>query len=419
MNATVVRSVARGRVRAPGSKSYTIRAALCAAMAGGRSFIADPLESDDCAAAFQCAGELGAGVEHAEGGVVVHGGQLRVPREPLWCRESGATFRFLAAVAATLPGTTVLLCAPSLARRPLQPLLHALEQLGAGSEFDASTGRLVVRGKTQSSGRVVIRGDVSSQFLSALLLSGPRYDSGLTVELATAAVSERYVQMTLECMRRFGANVDVAADGRVFRVHGSYAPTRYAVEGDWSGAAAVLGLGAMAGDICVERLRSDSLQADVAMLALLRSAGARVVTGENSVTASQAPLHAFEVQLEQAIDLLPVACAVAAVASGVTTLRGISRARDKESDRVASMAEGLSRLGVKVQVLPDRMHIWGGSAHGGTVSAAGDHRIAMAFGVLGPAVGDVTVEGAESVSKTYPAFWEMLAGLGVEVTLRE
>lgn len=420
MRARIGKSDIHGFVRVPGSKSYTIRAAICAAMADGVSLIEGCLESDDTAAVLECLREVGVESMATDRGLRVRGGRLRVGSRALWCRESGATFRFLMALAATIPGTTTLRCAPSLARRPMGPLLEAIGQLGVASEFDVPAGVLTVRGRRQLSGTVALRADVSSQFLSALLLSGPRYDEGMRIQLSSPGVSERYVQMTLDCMRRFGACVDVSDDGRTYAVHGGgYKPARYVVEGDWSGAAAVLALGALAGSATIAELYPTSLQADVAMLGLLERMGARVMFQDGEVTVSRATLKAGTVHLADAIDLLPVACTLGAAVDGVSTLTGIARARDKESDRVAAMADGLTRLGVRVDVFDDEMRVWGGTARGGTVSSAGDHRIAMAFGVLGAVVGGVVVEGAECVSKTYPGFWGMLGGLGVEVTLDE
>lgn len=420
MRARISRSAVRGAVRVPGSKSYTIRAAVCSAMADGESFIDGALESDDSAAVFACLRVLGADVRKADDGVLVRGGALCASETPLWCRESGATFRFLAALAATVPGTTTLRCAPSLARRPVRPLLDALQQTGAECAFESSTGTLVVRGNRRRSGHVAMRGDISSQFLSALLLSGARYAAGLTVELSSPVVSERYVAMTGDCMRRFGAEIHISDDGRIYQVSsGGLTPSHYVVEGDWSAAAAVLALGALAGEVVVSELHPASLQADVAMLDLLDRMGACVETHECSIIVSRGSLIPCTFHIAGAIDLLPVACALGAAAGGGTTLTGIARARDKESDRVAAMSDGLARLGVRVDVEDDRMSVCGGTAHGGTVMSAGDHRIAMAFGILGAVVGDVAVEGAECVSKTYPGFWDMLVNLGVEVTLDE
>jgi 3-phosphoshikimate 1-carboxyvinyltransferase len=355
-----------------------------------------------------------------DSGVRVRGGRLHAVEEPLWCRESGATLRFLAAIAATVLGKTTLRCAPSLARRPIQPLLEAIRQLGVECDFESASGTLNVVGRRQRSGHVVIRGDVSSQFLSALLMSGVRYEDGLSITLSSPLVSERYVDMTRGCMEHFGARIHVSENREEYRVYGSgLTPAHYVVEGDWSGAAAVLALGALSGVVEVSELYPTSLQADVAMLELLAKTGAQVEVIPGSVIVSRARVEPFMADLAAAIDLLPVACALAAMAHGVTTLNGIARARDKESDRVAAMAEGLTRIGVRVEVDDDRMRVWGGNAKGAVVSSAGDHRIAMAFGVLGAVVGDLVIEGAECVSKTYPGFWDMLVNLGVEATLDE
>ncbi len=420
MIARVGRSRACGGAQVPGSKSYTIRAAMCAAMAAGESILEGALESDDASAIFECLHGLGATVSRVDGSVLLCGGGLQPPSVPLNCRESGATLRFLAALAATVPGVTILQCAPPLARRPHEPLLAAIRQLGVRCEFDVRSGRLVVYGRQQPSARVTLRGDVSSQFLSALLLSGPRYGEGLEIRLLSPVVSQRYVEMTCECMRRFGVSVEHTSDWLCWRVPpGLYSPRRYEVEGDWSAAAALLALGAMTGDVQVRDLSSDSLQADVAMLDLLAAMGAIARADGHSVRVTQSALRGCSYNLAQCIDLLPAACVLAAMADGETELSGIARARDKESDRVQAMATGLGCLGVPVDVSEDTMRVRGGSVRAGEVLSAGDHRIAMAFGVLGAATGGVVVHGAECVSKTYPAFWQVLCSLGVEVTCDE
>ena len=420
MRALVRQSRASGHVRAPGSKSYSIRAAVCAAMADGESVLESVLEADDTAAVLECVAALGAKVSRASDGLHVHGGALRATDAELWCRESAATLRFLMGLAATIPGATTFRCATSLARRPVMPLVDAIRQLGAACDVDSATGTVTVVGVPAGNGRVRLRGDVSSQFLSALLLSGPRYDGGLEIELDTPLVSERYVMMTMECMRAFGADVRASADARSFNVQpGGYSPQRYVVEGDWSGAAALLALGALAGDVTVTGLNRSSLQADTAIVDLLRDMNANLTGSGEELRVRRSRLKAVSADLSGAIDLLPVAAALGAAADGVTTLTGVARARDKESDRVAAMAEGLQRMGVAVEVGDNHLSVHGGVAGGAVVSSAGDHRIAMAFGALGAAVGDIVVEGAECVSKTYPEFWTDLQCLGVEVQLGE
>jgi len=420
MRALVAQSRAGGVVRAPGSKSYSIRAAVCAAVAYGESVPGEVLEADDTAAVLECVTALGAKGSHAADGLHVRGGTLRATGAGLQCRESAATLRFLMGLAATIPGATTFHCAPSLARRPVMPLVEAIRQLGAACDVDTATGAVTVVGIPARNGRVSLRGDVSSQFLSALLLSGPRYDEGLEIKLETPLVSERYVMMTMECMRAFGADVRANADGLSFSVlPGGYSPQRYVVEGDWSGAAALLALGALAGDVTVAGLNPSSLQADTATVDLLRDMNVNLAESGEGLRVRRSRLKAVQADLSGAIDLLPVAAALGAAAEGVTTFTGVARARDKESDRVAAMAEGLQRMGVLVEVGDNHLAVHGGGADGAVVSSAGDHRIAMAFGVLGAVVGNTAVEGAECVNKTYTGFWEDLQHLGVEVQLDE
>ena len=420
MEAHIARGRAVGVIRPPGSKSYTIRAVLCAALAEGHSTVQGALESDDSSAILSCVRGLGAGAREDVGLLGIDGLRGMTRSSELHCGESGATFRFLLAIAAAIPARTVVRCAPSLARRPVRPLLASLEELGALCELDSATGTVTVIGTTRRGGDVHLKGGVSSQFLSGLLLSGPLYPDGLDVHLDAPTVSQRYVAMTMHCMNAFGAKVEVTEGGRHYRVvPAKYRPTDYRVEADWSAAAPLLALGAIGGDVTVQGIGADSLQADVRALALLRSAGARLEPTDDGFRATGSGLREYEMYIDDAIDLLPIGCAVGAVARGRSVIRGIERARDKESDRVASMADGLDRCSVPVSVEKSRMLISGGSARGSRVSSFNDHRIAMAFGVLGSATGGMIVEDAGCVAKTYPGFWDDLRSLRVEVECRE
>ena len=420
MEARIAKSRAVGVVRPPGSKSYTIRAVLCAALADGSTTVHGALQSDDSSAILSCVRGLGARADDADGQIMIRGLGGSARSSELHCGESGATFRFLLAIAAAMPVRTIVRCAPSLARRPVRPLLASLEELGAMCELDSASGTVTVIGTTRRGGDVRLKAGVSSQFLSGLLLSGPLYPEGLDVHLDAPTVSQRYVAMTLQTMYAFGAKVEVSEGGRHYRVApAKYRSTEYIVEADWSAAAPLLALGAMGGDVIVEGIGAESLQADVRALVLLRSAGARLEPVQGGFRATGASLRAYEMYIDDAIDLLPIGCAVGAVAQGNSVVRGIERARDKESDRVAAMEDGLNRCSVPVSVEKNRMLVTGGSARGSRVSSFNDHRVAMAFGVLGSATGGMIVEDAGCVAKTYPGFWDDLCSLGVEVERSE
>jgi 3-phosphoshikimate 1-carboxyvinyltransferase len=196
-----------------------------------------------------------------------------------------------------------------------------------------------------------------------------------------------------------------------------YKPAHYRAEGDWSSASYLLSLGALAGEVYVSNLSRDSLQADREISAFLSLMGADLRSGGDHVRAKKSQLKALKADLSNCIDLLPTVAVLAAAAQGESILSGISRARLKESDRVAAVKEGLKGMGIPVREERDAMYITGGKPTGGVIDSKGDHRIAMAFSMLGVLAGNTVIEGAECVSKTYPDFWKVLKSLGGEVVL--
>ena len=401
-------------MRAPASKSYTIRALMCAAMASGDSEIRYPLDSDDTRAAREVLGGIGVRLLQREDSWRVSGGRFHEPAADLFCRESAATLRFMTAICSIVPGQCRLTSAPSLAMRPIEPLLQALRQLGVDCQQNEDK-TVIVRGG-RLNGTAELPGNISSQFVSALLLVSPRADDRVSIRLTTPPESRPYVLMTLECLKEFGIEVNAAEGLREFEIQRQeYRPVRYTVEGDWSSASYLLALGALCGEVEVEDLNPESLQADRAILDLLRDMGARITVGRNSISASRSTLRAIRADLSDCIDLLPTMAALAAAADGVSDFTGVERARLKESNRVASVREGLERMGTKVVEERNRLTVVGGAAKGAVIDSHGDHRIAMAFSLLGSATGGTVIDGAECVAKTYPGFWETLKSLGGKV----
>jgi 3-phosphoshikimate 1-carboxyvinyltransferase len=240
----------------------------------------------------------------------------------------------------------------------------------------------------------------------------------MTINLTPPVESRPYIQMTLDCMKKFGIRVDHSPDYMKFTVKPQlYKPARYRAEGDWSSASYLLSLGALAGEVYVSNLSRDSLQADKEISAFLSLMGADLRSGGDYVRAKKSQLKALKADLSNCIDLLPTVAALAAAAQGESILSGISRARLKESDRVAAVKEGLKGMGIPVREERDAMHITGGRPSGGVIDSKGDHRIAMAFSMLGVLAGNTVIEGAECVSKTYPDFWKVLKSMGGEVVI--
>lgn len=261
-------------------------------------------------------------------------------------------------------------------------------------------------------------GDISSQYVSALLFIAPFAEEGLTIRLTSPLESKPYVMMTLDCMKNFGVEVFHAPDLSYFTVKPQpYIPANYHVEGDWSSASYLLALGAAAGQTEVTNLVANSRQADRDIWILMNRMGAEVIAGHDSITVRQSRLKAFRADLSDCIDLLPTVSIMAALADGVSELTGVRRARLKESDRIAAVKAGMQRMGIRVQEEEDRILITGTTPRGTIIDSMGDHRIAMAFSILGTVAGDTIIEGAECVSKTYPEYWDVLKNLGGKVVL--
>jgi 3-phosphoshikimate 1-carboxyvinyltransferase len=421
MRVSVSKSQVSGTVRAPASKSYTIRGLACAALAQGDSELIAPLSSDDTGAALNVLREIGVSIARevsSEEGEWwwVTGGSFHEPKADLFCGDSAATLRFMAAICSLVPGECRLTAGPSLARRPVGPLVTALRQLGVDCSSQEGLPPLVVRGGWLEGGLTELPGDISSQFVSALLLIAPLAAQDVTIRLTTAPESRPYLLMTLDCLKKFGIDVAAAPDLREFRVSPQgYKPARYLVEGDWSSASYFLALGALSGPVAVANLNPESRQGDRALVGFLREMGAQIGIDKSTITVRKSRLNALKADLADAIDLLPTLAVLAAVASGVSEFTGIERARIKESNRVAAVREGLERMGIGVREERDRLLITGATPKGAVIDSHSDHRIAMAFGVLGIVAGETIINGAECTSKTFPAFWEVLGSIGGEV----
>ncbi len=418
MRASIYKSEVKGKVRVPSSKSYTIRGLMCAALAKGESEIIHPLTSDDTEAAINVLSKMGIGIRQEEDSWRISGGNFHQPDAGLFCGESATTLRFMTAICSLVPGKCRLTSAPSLSKRPIKPLLQALRQLDVDCVYQDEDASVVVAGGKLKGGVVELPGDISSQFVSALLFISPFAEEGMTIRLTTPLESKPYVLMTLDCLQRFGITVGFSGELDRFEIlRQTYKPTKYRVEGDWSSASYLLALGAVCGEVEVENLNPESLQGDKIILDFLRDMGAGVEVSENSVVIRKSKLNAIRADLSDCIDLLPTMAVLAAVANGESEFIGIDRARLKESNRVSALREGLEGMGIKVREEKNKLTVAGSMPKGAVIDTKGDHRIAMAFSILGLVAGETVIDGAESVSKTFPEFWDILKSTGGEVKI--
>ncbi|MDD5339042.1 MAG: 3-phosphoshikimate 1-carboxyvinyltransferase [Dehalococcoidales bacterium] len=419
MKTTINKSDIKGSVSAPPSKSLTIRALVCAALAGGESEIANPLISDDTNAAASVLTQLGALVKKDKGVWKVTGGNLHAASKDLHCGDSAATLRFIAAVCSTIPGKHRLVGGASLIKRPVGALVDALKQLGVKvSASPSGTPPVVIEGGALQGGEAQIPGDVSSQFISALLLAAPLSQNGVTVKLTTPLTSRPYIDMTLWCLNQFGIDIKTKKESFIIKPQ-KYAPAKIAIEGDWSSASYFLALGALSKEgVTVGNLNPSSLQGDRALLDFLRRMGAIVRVKGTDVTVRRDFLKGINADVTDCIDLLPTLAALAALANGRTELKGIRQARVKESDRVIAMCKSLEKLNIYVDESGNSMTIIGGLSQiesQTVINSFNDHRIAMAFSIIGAASGNIVIDGAECVAKTFPSYWDEFKKIGGEV----
>ena len=407
MNKTILPGARTGEVHIPASKSQAHRMLLCAAMGENEVTLRCRGLSKDILATVACLKALGASVD-AEG-EVLHLRPVSAPPPGLCllpCGESGSTLRFLLPLVGALGASAVFEREGRLPERPIEPLRRELCRNGMDIRSDGA--RLSCSGQLRP-GAFSLPGNISSQYISALLMTLPLLEGESTLRIEGALESAAYVAMTEEVLRLGGVRTEKTGAG--YRIPGGqrcrFAP-ELSVEGDYSNAAFFLCAGALSErGIRVTGLDPQSRQGDRAIVPLLEEMGAQVASDGSSVTVKRAALHGITIDASPIPDLIPVLSVVAAAASGETRVIHAQRLRLKESDRLHSTTQMLRALGAEAEELPDGLVIRGGrTLAGGTVDACGDHRIAMSAAVAGGICrGAVTICGSECVQKSYPDFW--------------
>ena len=407
MNKTILPGARTGEVHIPASKSQAHRMLLCAAMGENEVTLRCRGLSKDILATVACLKALGASVD-AEG-EVLHLRPVSAPPPglcPLPCGESGSTLRFLLPLVGVLGASAVFEREGRLPERPIEPLRRELCRNGMDIRGDGA--RLYCSGQLRP-GAFSLPGNISSQYISALLMTLPLLEGESTLHMEGALESAAYVAMTEEVLRLGGVQTEKTGAG--YRIPGGqrcrFAP-ELSVEGDYSNAAFFLCAGALSErGIRVTGLDPQSRQGDRAIVPLLEEMGAQVASDGSSVTVKRDALHGITIDASPIPDLIPVLSIVAAAASGETRVIHAQRLRLKESDRLHSTTQMLRALGAEAEELPDGLVIRGGrTLAGGTVDACGDHRIAMSAAVAGGICrGAVTICGSECVQKSYPDFW--------------
>jgi 3-phosphoshikimate 1-carboxyvinyltransferase len=407
-------------VALPGSKSLTNRALVCAALARGTSTLRHPLWADDTVAMVEGLQALGIVVEGDHDGGDWSGDELRITgsggRPPaevaiVDARLSGTTARFLSPVAALGSGHVRIDGALPLRARPMGPTIQALRSLGVSVSEVGEPGHLPVEvhGGPAAGGSVTVSGDASSQFLSGLLMAGPAMRTGLRIEVDGAVVSQPYVEMTLAVMAAFGATAAPVDDGWVVEPQ-TYRSAAYTIEPDASAASYAFAAAALVGgSVRVEGLGIGSLQGDLAFVDVLERMGARVERTQTATTVhGTGTLRGVEVDLGDLSDTAQTLAVVAAFAEGPTRVTGVGFIRRKETDRIGAVVAELRRAGIEADEEPDGFVVRPGAPHPVTIETYDDHRMAMAFALLGLRAAGIRIADPACVGKTFPGYWAML-----------
>jgi 3-phosphoshikimate 1-carboxyvinyltransferase len=404
-------------VAVPGSKSYTHRMLIAAALSNGRCIIRNPLESEDTNLTLEALRKLGALIDRQAGCWVVHGckGMLGSSEDRLFLGNSGTSLRLLTAMAALAQGEHILSGTERMQQRPIKDLLDALEQIGVATRSLKKDGfpPTAVTGAPVQGGKIEINCSISSQFLSALLLIGPCTQNGIDITVTSGPVSRPYVDITVDVMQKFGVSVD-RNQYEWFRVAGSqgYQSGDYTVEPDCSQAGYFWAAAALTGGaIKVKAISADSRQGDIRLLALFERMGCEIIEESDGIGICGGPLRSIEVDMADMPDAVPTLAVVSAFASGETILKNVAHLQDKESNRLTAVINELSKMGIDALYQDHALIIHGGQPRGAEIETYNDHRIAMSFAVAGLRVAGVFIKNESCVEKSFPNFWDVFDSL--------
>ena len=385
-------SILQGEVLIPPSKSAAHRALVCSFLAG-EGKVEPIINSNDMKAMEQVIDALKSDSDVAD------------------CIESGNTLRFMIPVAAALGKTVTFVGSGRLPERPIGDYLRLLPEHNVKCISD---GKLPLKIEGQlTSGVYEIAGNISSQYITGLLLALPILDGDSEIVLTTELQSKPYVDMTIKVMSDYGVHIEERENGYFIKGNQTYKKRDYTVESDWSQAAFFLVGGALNGDVTLKGLDVNSTQGDKEIVDILKQFGADIEIGNDYIRAKRSDLNGIEIDVTDIPDTVPALAVAAAFAKGTTVIKGGERLRLKESDRIESVVSNLKRLGVAVEEKPDGMIITGGNAKGALLEGYNDHRIPMAFSIAALCTkGKTVITDANSINKTYPSFFEDYNRLG-------
>ena len=421
MKCKIEKSKISGEVNCPANKSYTHRAIFLSALSDGKSIIKKVLHSNDTNATISACRAFGVEVNESDDTVSVENSiGSTVQGSMINAQNSGTTLRIATAIAALSGGNTELTGDDSLKKRPMRPILDSLENLGITTESNDGKPPITIKGKIDGN-YVNIKGDISSQFISALLIIAPRLESGLTIEIDGNVVSKPYIDLTITTMKKFGVDVKVVEPYKKYSIlHQIYQPTTFIVPSDFSNLALLLSANVLLGDsLKIKISLGDLPQGDEAIVDMLEQMGVNVTLDNETITTkSPELLDGGKFDLSNTPDLLPALAILVLKCKTQIEIFNVKHARYKETDRIAIICNELKKIGVVVTEKEDGMILKKGDLINGVeLNAHEDHRLFMAFSIVGMLIGDCTVTDPDSASVSYPDFISDMQNCGARMSV--
>lgn len=411
-----------GSVTIPGSKSLTNRALIIGALANGRSKVTGILKSDDSYWCIDSLKKLGIKIDIQDETAYIEGKGGNWDSGNLYIGAAGTIARFLpGALAVSGEGTWAIEASESMSKRPVSPLINALRELGAEIKYLSNEGYypLLIKGKELCGGEVSLSGNISSQFISGLLIAAPYFKESITVNIKDHIVQHSYVLLTLELMKKFGANVQY--DNNLKRI--IVCPSKYTsqdvnLEADVSTACYFLALAAVTnGRIRIDNLNYETKQPDIKMVDVLEQMGCKVTKGSSFIELEGVTQlkGGFEISMREMSDQTLTLAAIAPFADGPITIKDVEHIRHHESNRISVICESLSKLGIKVEEFKDGLKVYPGNPKPTLLNTHDDHRVAMSLALIGSRVEGIQINDPGCVSKTCPQYFGMLESLGLNI----
>ena len=419
MNCKIEKSKLNGRITCPANKSYTHRAIFLAALSDGKSIVRRILRSNDTIATISACRGFGVEVEEAEDNVTIKNtiGET-VQNSMINAENSGTTIRIAIAIAGLSGGNTTLTGDESLRKRPMMPILDALETMGVNTESDDGKPPIHINGKIQGK-EVTISGNISSQFISALLIIAPRLPEGLIIHVEGELVSRPYVDLTIAIMEKFGVKIEIQENYKKYVVeHQIYKPTTFTIPSDFSNLALLLAANVLLGDgLTIEISLGDMPQGDEVIVDILEKLGVNVTLEDEYIT-TESPelLKGGKFDLSDTPDLLPAIAILALKSEKPIELFNVKHARYKETDRIAIISRELKKIGLDIQEKDDGLIIRRTTELlPAELNSENDHRLFMAFSIVGMFIGECTVSDPDAVKVSYPEFISDLVNSGAKI----